>query len=310
MTAWVIDSFGDAGQLQAFRRVHEDYAAAWLAGYRSAETRQNYLSGIKRWFGFCDRMGFDPLNVARHHIELFLRSLEVDGCGPRTVLNRLTIVSSYYRWLVDEEILAKSPTLRVRRPKVPRRSPTGFLRRAQVSELVRASAVISPQAHAAIAILAFNGLRVGEVCSLNVESLGKRGHYPLLTFWRKGGELGTAVLGRTTEAAVLAALDELEEPRTGPLLRTRIGTRIGQQWVQRQLDRCRPAIQNCPARLHPHMLRHTWTAMAMADGVPLDQIVNDGGWADARMPVSVYAHGQDAPEKAASHRVESLVMVL
>lgn len=289
------------------RRPHEDLAAAWLAAYRSSETRQNYTSGIKRFFEFLDTYAIDPLSVKRPHVDLFLRSLEADGCKPRTVSNRLTIISSFYRYLVEEEVIGKNPCVRVVRPKTPRKSPTGFLRRAQLSDLVRASAVVSPMAHAAISILVFNGLRVGELCSLDVSSLGKRGHYPLLTFTRKGGEIGTAVLGRSTEAAVMEALGGRQ---AGPLLLTRINSRIGQQWVQRQLERCRPAIQNCPERLHPHLLRHSWTAMAMADGVSLDQIVHDGGWCDARMPTTVYAHGQEAPEKAAAHRIESLVMSL
>jgi site-specific recombinase XerC len=302
------DPLGSAELVHTERQRHIDYARAWLAGYRSPKTRENYATGITQWFEFLERFGVDPLKVARPHVDLWLRELEVTGRAPRTVASRFTAVRSFYRYLHEEELwLGRLPTAGVKGPKIPRKSPTGYLDRGQLADLVRASRAFGPNAHALVCILVFNGLRIGEVCSLDVESLSMRSNYPVMTFIRKGGDWGTAVLGRTTEIAVRAAIGERT---SGPLLLTQIGTRMNQQAAQRVLGRCAPAIENCPARIHPHMLRHSWTTMAIADGVPMDQLVHDGGWVDSRMPMAVYAHGQENPLRAASHRVESLVLSL
>jgi site-specific recombinase XerC len=95
----------DGGQLAVFHRSWEGYAKAWAVSIRHPKTRSTYLEGFKQWVAFCDRMGFDPMRVGRPQIELWLLHLEQLGRKPRTIVNRLCAIRSFYSYCVDEEIL-------------------------------------------------------------------------------------------------------------------------------------------------------------------------------------------------------------
>lgn len=292
------------GQIHAFGRRHEDLAAAWLAGYRNAKTRASYALSLKQWFAFCDRCGFAPLDVRSSHVDLWLRDMEIAGRAERTVSQRITAVATFYRWLVVQEVLHRNPTDGVKRPKIERRSPTAYLKRPQIADLIDAAKEMGPHPEATIMLLALNGLRIAEACSLEVESLTMRDDYPVLTFVRKGGRVGSATLSRPTEHAIRRAIGVRE---TGPLLLTRDGTRMNQRAAQRIIDQCIGHVRGEHGRITPHALRHSWCTLALDAGVAQEQVRHDGGWCDGRM-VSYYSHGFDNPLKATTHLVTSLVM--
>lgn len=284
-------------------RPHETYAAAWLAGYRSPRTREAYRISITQWFTWCASKGLDPLQVVRAHIELWQRELEASGRKPRTVSLRITALASWYRYLIDEEVLTKDPVRRVRRPKIERRSPTAFLTRPQMADLLEGAQALGPHPYALVCVLALNGLRIAEACSLDVDSMRTDGFYPVLTFIRKGGKTGQAVLSRPAEAAVMAAIDGRG---SGPLLLTRAGTRMNQRAAQRIIDQAMKGVRGRHGRITPHALRHSWATACLAAHVPADQVQHDGGWADPRL-LSYYSHGQEAPARAATHAVAAFV---
>ena len=61
-------------------------------------------------------------------------------------------------------------------------------------------------------------------------------------------------------------------------------------------------------RVKPHVLRRSWTTLAIDAGVPQDQIQHDGGWVDARM-VAYYTRDRlDQALRAATHSVAAYVL--
>lgn len=292
-----------ADLVQPGARPHETYAGAFLAGYRNAKTREAYEVSLRQWFTFCDKNRVDPLRVVRAHVELFARELEALGRKPRTVCLRLVAISAFYEYLVDEDVLTKNPTRRVKRPKVDRASPTAWLTGRQVFDLLTAAEQLGPHKYALLCLLALNGLRIAEACSLNVESVASDGFYATLHFTRKGGGAGSAVLSRPVEAAVQAAIGGRSE---GPLLLTEAGTRMNQKAAQRAIDRIIDQVRGKHGRVTNHALRHSWTTLCLAAGVPVDQVQHDGGWADSRL-VAYYSHGKDAPLRASTHMATAFV---
>jgi site-specific recombinase XerD len=283
---------------------HELVAGAWLATYANPQTRSSYGRAIKFWFAWLEDLGVDPFVALRTHIEVYQREQEAGGFAKRTIAGRLTAIAMFYEFCVDEELLLRSPMVRVKRPKIERRSSTHWLTRTQFHDLVMAAKDHGPHQYALICLLGFNGLRIAEACSLDVGSLGGSEFYPALTFIRKGGKTGTAYLSRITEAAVRGAIGDRED---GPLLLTRAGTRMNQKAAQMIIDRNMRHVDGAHGRITPHSLRHTFATLSARAGVPADQIQHDGGWADQRM-LSYYTHGQDLADRAATHTVSAMVM--
>lgn len=285
---------------------HEQLVAAWLAGYRVEKTRIAYAHSLRTWFDFCGLNAVDPLAAIRAHVDLYMRSLEAAGLADRTVASRISALSAFYTYLVDEDVLPKSPVRGVKRPKIDKVSPTGWLTRPQVADLIAAAHLEGPICHALVCILALNGLRIAEACSLNVESLiVEHGFYPCLTFVRKGGKQARAALSRPAEAAVHAVIGD----RTaGPLLTTTIGTRMNQKAAQLLLDRCAPSVRGEHPHITPHVLRHSWATLALLAGAIPEQVRHDGGWADDRMLTYYGSHGADDPARSSTHLVAGLIM--
>jgi site-specific recombinase XerC len=284
---------------------HEILAGAWLAGFRSERTRSAYGANIRRFFAWCEESGTDPLKVVRAHVDLWARQGEAAGLADRTVALRITTLASFYRYLVDEEVIAKDPTRGVRRPKIPHRSPTAWLKRSQLADFVEASAGLGVTPHALVCLLVFNGLRISEACGIDVDDRTTQGFYPLLEVIRKGGARQQIPLARPTEAAVDAAIDGRT---TGPLLVNQAGNRITQRNAQLIIDKCIPAVRGDHGRITPHALRHSWATLALQTGALPDQVAHDGGWTGLAM-VSYYGrHGVEDPARAVTHGVAGVVL--
>src|SRR5207253_1018066 len=103
-----------------------------------------------------DRYAVDPLQADRGVIDMYMHALEIDGRAPRTIALRLTTLSSFYAYLIDEEHLAKNPCQKVERPKFAKTSPTAWLKQGQLYDIVQAAEELGPHPHALVAILAFN----------------------------------------------------------------------------------------------------------------------------------------------------------
>jgi integrase/recombinase XerD len=109
----------DGVQLMEYGTLHF-YVGAFLAGYSSAATQRNYRDDLRLWVRFCsEECGIDERTAKRTHVELFARQMERAGRAPSSVKRRLATLSSFYGWLVAEEVLLHNPVANVRRPKVP-----------------------------------------------------------------------------------------------------------------------------------------------------------------------------------------------
>jgi len=98
-------------------------AAAFVASYSSPGTRQAYATQLRLWFDWCAEHQLDPLlDVRRPHVELYARDLETRGLAPATVALKLVVITGFYRYCVEEQLLEHSPAVHVRRPKVSQES--------------------------------------------------------------------------------------------------------------------------------------------------------------------------------------------
>ena len=117
-------------------------------------------------------------------------------------------MTSFYRYAEAEELLAHSPAVHVRRPRVDYESHATGLDRNEVGALLVAAGLGAPYEHALVSLLALNGLRVSEATGADIDRLGlERGHRTL-TILRKGGKIVTIPLAPRTARAIDLAIGE------------------------------------------------------------------------------------------------------
>lgn len=102
------------------RQSDEDLIARFLLGYRY-RTRAAYRADLRDFRAWCVRIRIGLLDVRRSHIEAYSRQLEQAGRSRATVARRLTTLTGFYRYAVQEGTLPHSPVAHVRRPSVMRR---------------------------------------------------------------------------------------------------------------------------------------------------------------------------------------------
>ena len=262
---------------EVFTPAEELALGGFLAGY-SGLTREAYALDLRQWAAWCTERSVALFGARRADIERFGRHLEALGRARATIARRLCTIACFYRYAEEEGLIAVSPAVHVRRPRLDYESHATGLDRNEVGALLVAAGLGEPHEHALLSLLAFNGLRVSEAIGADIERLGlERGHRTL-TIVRKGAKIVTIPLAPRTARAVDLAVGERSE---GPIFITGDGTRLDRHAAGRIVRRVarRAGITK---RVGPHTLRHAFITAALDAGVPLRDVQEAASHADPR----------------------------
>ena len=251
--------------------------AGLLGGYRGL-TRDAYALDLRQFVVFCDRRHLGLFEVRRSDIETFGRELEARGRATATIARRLCTITGFYRYAEDKGLIAHSPAVHVRRPRIDYESHAIGLDRNEVGALLVAAGLGPAAEHALMSLLALNGLRVSEAIGANIKALGTERGHRTLTVLRKGGKTVTVPLAPRTARAVDLAVGERA---AGPIFVAGDGRRLDRHGAARIVRRvARRAGIAKP--IGPHTLRHAFITAALDAGVPLRDIQEAASHADPR----------------------------
>jgi integrase/recombinase XerD len=278
---------------------YADFTEKWLANRRLSEhTREAYRRDVAAFLAWCTENDVDPRQARFTHINQYARALEstVDPrsgrtLAPTTVSRKLSGLSSWYDFLLKMDLIPANPVGGADRPYVDRdHSTTVGMSAAEVDALLRAARDDSARHHAIIALLADLGLRVSEVCKLNLADLGHERGHRTVRFVGKGGRPRRRALAPGTadtldhylsERARLAGVEV--DDLSGPVFVTQSGASIDRNAVFRLVRRlAEKAGIPSAGRLSPHSLRHAFATTARSEGVPLEDVQDAMGHADPR----------------------------
>ncbi|XTZ13898.1 tyrosine-type recombinase/integrase [Micromonospora echinospora] len=288
-----------AGEQDALR----DFTEQWLTNRRLSEhTRAAYRHDVRLWATWCADRGLNPLQATFLDVNAWGRHLEQPDpatgrrAAPSTVARRLSAVSSWYDFLAKLGAVATNPAAVADRPRVDRDySPTvGFSTAdatAMLAVAARGDRWIGPAGPAIAAVLVDLGIRVSELCALDVENLGHtEGHRTVQLLAMKGGKRRV----RSLPPAVAKVVDAYLEFRAGqaglpanhlrgPLFVNGRGERIGRHEVGRFVKRLAKAA-GMPdwEKITPHSFRHAWNTIARLNGAGLEDRQHALGHADPR----------------------------
>jgi integrase/recombinase XerD len=254
--------------------------AGYLTRYKGL-SRSHTESDLRVFLRWCTERGLEPLTAQRPHLELYIRWMqEVRRFKPSTVSRRMSIVAGFYRTCVIDQILASSPAEHVRRPNVPPESPTLGLTHLQFEAMLTAAREsTNPNDFALVTMLGLLGLRIFEATRADITDLGEEHGHRVLKVHGKGDRVVLVPL----PPAVGRALDRAVEGRTeGPLLRNSRGVRMDRHAATLRLRHLADTGGVRIARMHPHMLRHTFVTTMLDAGVDLRDVQIAARHADPR----------------------------
>jgi len=264
-----------------------DVTAGWLRGFDSVHTRNAYRRDVAgfnaelepaklitpAWLPWCQAHGIDPLEAKRRHVAAYARQIEADGHSPGTRARKLSAVSSWYDYLIDEGILERNPAKRTGRPKIDRTvSQATGMSQSETDALLDQAEADSPLSAALISVLYFGGFRVGSVLGATIGDLrweqGKRA----LRLKVKGGHDRLAVLEDEATAPLETYLETRGKPHPEePLFVTAGATSFTEVQAWRLIRRlAREAGIKSWDQLNPHTLRHAHITHALDEEVPIE----------------------------------------
>jgi site-specific recombinase XerD len=254
--------------------------AAYLARFKG-QSRLHNESDLRCYLSWCGDHDLHPFHARRPHVELYLRWMqEARGFQPSTVSRRLSVLAGFYRICVIDAVLEHSPAEYVRRPHVSTDSPTLGLSHLQFEALLTAARdSTNPHDFALVAMLGLLGLRIFEATGADITDLSEVHGHRVLTVLGKGDKLAVLPL----PPAVSRAVDRAAQGRLdGPILRNRAGARMSRHSATGRLRRLASTAGMTVARMHPHMLRHTYVTTMLDAGVDLRDVQIAARHADPR----------------------------
>lgn len=218
------------------------------------------------------------------------------GWRVATIRRRLGSLSSFGGWLVKRGFMRVNPLAEI---EVPRRPPPRLphvLAWADVDWAITEER--TPRDRAILLLLAYAGLRRGEVVSLDVKDFSRGA--ATLRVHGKGGKDRVVGIPRPAADALAVYLDTRPDVQPeAPLFVTVYGQRIGHQvvmWVVRR------AGKRLGQRVHPHLFRHTYATELLDRGADIRDIQTLLGHASLAT-TEIYTHVSAARQR----RVVSLL---
>lgn len=218
----------------------------------------------------------------------YLRGLSATASA-RTTARRLSCLRGFYRFLAREGVRADDPSLLLDAPRLPATLPKNLLE-AEVEQLIAAAGahagVAGLTARAALELLYATGLRVSELLSLKRTDLA--GRQTMLIVRGKGGKERMVLVSRAAQDAVAALVEATaksphvfagRDPRRA-LTRQGLALMLKQVALEAGLD---------PARVSPHVLRHSFASHMLARGADLRSLQTLLGHADIST-TQIYTH--------------------
>jgi integrase/recombinase XerD len=242
---------------------------------------------------FLDWIKKAPRDVSAEDLEVYKRYLSLDKKYAKTSLY-LTVkgLQAFFRFLgmdVAEDL--KPPK---RGEPIPK-----YLSEGEMSALLKAAAD-DGRDEAIILTLGYTGLRLGELCALNVEDVDFADE--VITVRSGKGDKGRIVLMEERTRDALGEHLKARKASAGPLFVSTKGRRINYKAVERLIEKYAKRA-GIIKRVTPHVLRHTLATSLLRRGADIRIIQQLLGHASVAT-TQIYTHVDDRALKDAYRRAK------
>ena len=274
---------------------HSEAFLEMLAAERGAarNTLAAYQADLEDFAAFMRAQGVMAGMAGAGHVGAYIEALHGAGLAARTQARRLSALRQFFLFLLREGIRDDNPAAELASPRLPQSLPK-YLSESEVEQLLQAAqelpGVPGLKACAGLEILYATGLRISELLALPAHALASDA--AVLMLKGKGGR--ERVVPLSGKAKLAAAC--LRETAAGlkPPPRYLFSGRNPAQAMTRQgfallLKQVALKANIDPARLSPHVLRHSFASHLLAHGADLRSLQKLLGHADIAT-TQIYTH--------------------
>jgi tyrosine recombinase XerC len=239
----------------------------------SPRTVQAYADDLTGLATFLERSGTDLQAAAYQQLRRWLAHLSTRGYARSSISRKAAAVRSFYRFAARRGLVSVNPASMLSGPRVPGLLPS-VLKAGEASALVEAPGGADPwtmRDRAVLELLYATGLRVSELCGLDVDDLDlDRSRVRVMG---KGSKERVVPVGDSAIDALRVYLSRgrrATAPQRGgeALFHNRRGKRLGPRDVRALVEKYRREIL-AGRRVSPHTLRHSFATHLMEGGADI-----------------------------------------
>ena len=229
--------------------------------------------------------------VETPHIRRFVAQLHARGLGGRSLARMLSAWRGFYRWLGRRGLALANPVDGVRAPRSAKALPQ-VLSPDEANRLLERACddALAVRDQAMFELFYSSGLRLAELAALDLSCLPDVAAAELRVLGKRN-KLRLVPVGSKARQALVAWAQrrhELAKPDETALFVGQRGARINPRVIEEQLAR-RALAQGLPARVHPHMLRHSFASHVLQSSGDLRAVQDMLGHASIAS-TQVYTH--------------------
>jgi integrase/recombinase XerC len=256
------------------------WALSLRSRHLSPKTIKTYLESVNQLAAFID-VG-SGAEITRRHIEAYFTSLYDTGRTPGTVAVRHRSLQQFFRWLIEEEEIDRSPMERMKLPAVPAK-PIPIIEPSDIDQLLASLAgrsFFERRDRAIVSVLYDTGIRRSECAGLRTEAVDIQNGIAVVL--GKGSKLRPVAFGEK----VMLDLDRYLRIRakhahaSSPMLWIGQKGALSDDGIRQMLQRRGKALGQ---RLSPHRFRHTFAHEFLDGGGSNLDLQKLGGWDSPQM---------------------------
>lgn len=223
-------------------------------------------------------------------IEKYLNSIQ--NLNTRSIAHRITVINSFYNFLVDDKIINENPCTNITSPKLPKKLPN-YLTEEEVNKLLDIN-LLTPYDYrnkAMLELLYGTGLRISELINLKINDIDI--HNCFIRVFGKGKKERIVPISDIVIKYLEIYINEyrnliLKNKISDYLFISNAGTNISRQGFFKILKQeCKKS--GIEKNVSPHVLRHSFATHLLKHGANLRVIQELLGHEDIST-TQIYAH--------------------
>lgn len=228
----------------------------------SPDTVRGYEIALRQFFDF-KQIAYDC--IKRTDIREWYASLDKEELMPRTIRIKLAAIRSFYKYLMEENLIKKNPTLNIELPKIDDSLPA-YLDKTQLAllmELVKDN----QRERTIVEVLYATGVRISELLNIKKSDI----KWDTREIWiRKGkGNKERFVLFTPECSERLKQYLRNSDIDSQYIFPNKWGKPLSRSWIE---ELFRGYSKEVGFKVTPHLLRHTFAAHLFEKGMPLSYI--------------------------------------
>lgn len=261
---------------------------------RSSNTLEAYGRDLNRYVAFMERGGTKSISdITPEQVISYLAEMRKEGLTANSVNRGLAAIRGFYKFLLTEKMIDKSPLAHIELAKVGMHLPDTLSREEMNAILDQPSGGTKSALRdkAMLEMLYASGLRVSELIFLNMGNINWQVGY--LVTMGKGKKERVVPIGRSAYDCLYRYVHEarplfLKRRQTDVLFLNKSGAPFSRQGFWKLVKKYASAA-GLPKKVHPHTFRHSFASHLLEGGADLRSVQTMLGHADIST-TQIYTH--------------------